>query len=73
MKLLRVSGYYGVGGNEITDAFTKENSISPMPGPDPANEVSIAVASVVIKNWQQASHNERWQSLNAAGHTKPFL
>ncbi|CAD7085101.1 unnamed protein product [Hermetia illucens] len=73
VELLWVPGHCGIEGNEISDALAKEGSISPLPGPEPAIGVSVALAKSVFKNWEEVSHNDRWQSLNAARHTKLFL
>lgn len=62
MKLLREVGHCHVEVNEISYSF---NLISPIPGPEPAIGVSVGLAKVVIKSWEQASHMDRWQIVNA--------
>lgn len=41
-----------------------------MRGLEPTSEESLALANVPIRNWLQAFHKDRWQSLNVAGHIK---
>jgi ribonuclease HI len=63
IQLTWVLGYMGIDGNEITDQLVRQDFSHPLPGPEPALDISAKVTVELIRGWTSKKHKEYQQSI----------
>lgn len=68
-----MSRHVGNDGNEITGQLTRQGSLHPLVGPEPASGISTNIARGVIRDWLSGKHEEHCQSIHGRMETMGYL
>jgi hypothetical protein len=57
-----VTGHEGIAGNETANLLARTGPEHPLTGPEPACDISIAVAKRAVRGWMNRNHIKECES-----------